>query len=159
MSHEDAYLTKNGLEKLQAELDDLKNTKRPEITDRIAQAKELGDLAENAEYQSARNDQAFNEGRILELEAVLKQAVIIEDNVASNSEVSVGSKIKVKEHHDTGMKEKDYHIVGSHEADPVVGKISNKSPIGKALLGAKVGETLEITLPKGVIKAEIIKIN
>jgi len=159
MSNTDqTFITRDGLKKLNQELDDLKNVKRKEIAERIAQAKELGDLSENAEYQSARNDQAFNEGRILELEAVLKNAVIIEELETKAGVVNVGSKIKIKEDSDGESNEKEYHIVGSHEADPSSGKISNESPIGKALLGASTGQVIEIVLPKCTIKAEIVEI-
>lgn len=152
------YITKKGLARIKEELDDLKNVKREEITEIIAQAKELGDLSENAEYQAARNDQAFNEGRILELEAVIKNAVIIEEQEAQAGVVNVGSKIKIKEHSNGEPAEKQFHIVGSHEADPSAGKISNESPIGKALLGAKKGEVVDIKLPNGTISCEIIEI-
>jgi len=154
------YITKQGLEKLKGELDDLINNKRVEIAERISQAKELGDLSENAEYAAARNDQAFNEGRIIELESILKTAIIIEEQKSESGVVNVGSTIKIKEHHpgDGDSRDKEYFIVGSHEADPFSGKISNESPIGKALLGAKKGETVEISLPKGIIKCEIIGI-
>ena len=152
------YITRDGLKKLNEELDELKNVKRRDITERIAQAKELGDLSENAEYQSARNDQSFNEGRILELEAVLKNAVIIEELDTKAGVVCVGSKIKINEDTADGSNEREYHIVGSHEADPSNGKISNESPIGKALLGACKGQVIEIILPKGTIKAEIVEI-
>jgi transcription elongation factor GreA len=159
-SDQQTYITKKGLEKLKAELNDLIHDKRTEIAERISQAKELGDLSENAEYAAARNDQAFNEGRIIELESILKNAIIIEEQKGKNDVVNVGSTIKIKEHHpeSDGPKIKEYFIVGSHEADPFSGKISNESPIGKALLGAKKGETVEITLPKGVIKCEIVEI-
>lgn len=154
------YITKQGLKKLKAELDNLTNSKRTEIVERISQAKELGDLSENAEYAVARNDQAFNEGRVIELEAILKNAIIIEEQKRESDIVNVGSTIKIKEHHpdDNGPRDKEYLIVGSHEADPFTGKISNESPIGRALLGAKKGETVEISLPKGIIKCEIIEI-
>lgn len=152
------YITRDGLKKLNTELDDLRNIKRKEIAERISQAKELGDLSENAEYQAARNDQAFNEGRILELEAVLKNAIIIEELETQAGVVNVGSKIKVKEDSTNGLNEKEYHIVGSHEADPSAGRISNESPIGKALLGASKGQVVKIDLPKGIIKAEIVEI-
>lgn len=160
MDEQQTYITKEGLEKLKGELEQLKTVKRAEIAERIAEAKTLGDLSENAEYEEARNDQSFNEGRILELELVLKSAVIIEEQSGQNGIVNVGSTIKIKEHHpDTDSpKEKVYNIVGSHEADPLSGKISNESPIGRALLGAKPGESVEITLPKGVIRCEIIEI-
>jgi len=147
------YLTLEGLEKLKKELSDLKNIKRKEIASRIEQAKEFGDLSENAEYNSAKEDQAFTEGRIAELEHILKNATIIEET-SSNGIVRVGSKIKIKD--DGHVKE--YKIVGSEEADPTQGLISNESPIGRAFLGRKLGEIVEIEVPKGVIQWEIIEI-
>lgn len=160
--HDDTiYLTKQGLEDIKKELEELKK-RRMEIAAKIAEAQTLGDLSENAEYQSARMEQSINEGRIMELEHILKHAVIIEEENQSSGRgdgvVSVGSKIKIKEHTDDGVIEKVYHIVGSHEADPSQGKISNESPIGKALLGSKVGDIVEIQLPKGTIKCEIVDI-
>ncbi len=155
------YLTKQGYEDIKKELEELKK-RRMEIAAKIADAQALGDLSENAEYQSARMEQSINEGRIMELEHILKYAVIIEEEVqpaaGSQAVVTVGSKIKIKEHTDDGVVEKVYHIVGSHEANPSEGKISNESPIGKALLGSKVGDIVEIQLPKGTIKCEIVDI-
>ncbi len=152
------YLTKQGLEDIKKELEELKN-KRMEIASKIADAQALGDLSENAEYHSARMEQSINEGRIMELEHILKHAVIIEEDKASTGGVvSVGAKVKIKEQSDKGVVEKVYHIVGSHEANPTEGKISNESPIGRALLGSKIGDTVEIQLPRGVIKCEIVDI-
>lgn len=159
VSDKQTYITKEGLAKLQAELEDLKSEKRKEIAERISTAKELGDLSENAEYAEAKRDQAFVEGRILELENVMRNVIIIEEEVHSEDGiVTVGSKIKIKEHADSGHVDREYHIVGSHEADPSSGKISNESPIGKALLGTKKGDTIEISLPKGTIKCEVVDI-
>ena len=153
-SNDTTYITKDGLTKLEQELQDLKNNKRKEMAKRIEQAKEYGDLAENAEYTEARNEQAFTEGRIAELENILKNSTIIEEDAKKSGVVSVGSKIKISSNGQT----KFFHIVGSQEADPAQGKISNESPIGKALLGCKIGETVEISLPKGTMKCEIIEI-
>lgn len=156
MLSDQTYLTKEGLENLQQELEHLKKVVRPEIAERIATAKELGDLSENAEYSDAKESQGFNEGKIMEIEAMLKVAVIIEEENKTPGVASVGSKIKI-EQADT-KKAKEYHIVGSHEADPLAGRISNESPIGQALLGGKVGDVIEINLPRGIIKCKIIEV-
>jgi transcription elongation factor GreA len=151
--NESNYVTKQGLEKLKNELQELKTIKRKEIAKKIERAKEFGDLSENAEYSSAKEEQAFNEGRIIELEYILKNVTIIEET-KSNGIVKVGSKIKIQ---DNGNS-KEYKIVGSEEADPSQGLISNESPIGKAFLGKKKGEMVEISVPKGVIKYKIMEI-
>lgn len=156
MHSEQTYITKEGLEKLKGELEHLKKVVRPEIAERIANAKELGDLSENAEYSDAKESQGFNEGKIIEMETMLKNALIIEEENHTPGVASVGSKIKIKQE-DSG-KEKEYHIVGSHEADPLAGRISNESPIGQALLGGKIGDSIEITLPRGVIKCTIVDV-
>lgn len=148
------YLTKEGLEKLKAELHELKTVKRKEISDRIQDAKELGDLSENAEYAEAKEQQSFIEGRIAELDAILKNAEIIEEN-AGGEVVQVGSQIEVESE---GMK-MSYAIVGSNEADPAKGLISNESPLGEGFLGKKVGDSLEIEVPKGKMRFRIMKIN
>lgn len=150
---EETYITQQGLEKLKQELDNLKNIKRKEVAYRIKQAKEFGDLSENAEYHSAKEEQAFVEGRVAELTHVIKNATIIQET-ASNGMVSIGSKITIKDNGNT----KEYKIVGSEEADPLQGLISNESPIGKAFLGRKIGEVVEIQVPRGIIKWEIIEI-
>ncbi len=155
-SDKQTYITKQGLEDLRKELEFLKSEKRYEIAERISQAKELGDLSENAEYSEAKEAQAFNEGRILELETILKNAVIIEEDAGSDGVVGVGSRVVIKE--ESGEKTREYHIVGSHEADPSQGRISNESPIGKALIGRKIGDMVDISLPKGDIRCEIIDI-
>jgi transcription elongation factor GreA len=138
------FVTAEGLEKLREELAGLKTSKRKEIANRIQEAKELGDLSENAEYAEAKNEQAFVEGRILELETILKNATLIQ-NREGGSSIRVGAVVKVK----SEAGEQEFEIVGSNEADPPGGKISNESPLGKALLGHKVGDTITITLPKG----------
>lgn len=154
MSKEQTFITEEGLEKLKKELNELKNIKRKEIAERIQEAKELGDLSENAEYVEAKNEQAFTEGRILEVESILKNVIIIKEKKKSSSIVEVGSKIKIKDDIET----KEYVIVGSNEADPSSGKISNESPIGQAFLGKKVGDIIEIKVPQGVKKFKILAI-
>ena len=139
------YITKEGLIKLKANLDDLINIERQKIADRIQEAKELGDLSENAEYSAAKEEQAFLEMKIAELDNVIKNAVIIEDNAVCDGVVNVGCRVSFKD--DTG-NQREYIIVGSHEADPSQGKISNESPIGRAFLGKKVGDLAEFKAPK-----------
>ncbi len=148
------YVTKEGLAKLQAELHELKTVKRKELANRIQEAKELGDLSENAEYAEAKNDQSFTEGRIMEIENMFKNVVVISEE-QSNGEVRVGSTIKVK----SESGERAFTIVGSNEADPVNGRISNESPLGEGFLGKKVGDTVEVTVPKGVVNYKILAIN
>ncbi|MBI3956677.1 MAG: transcription elongation factor GreA [Candidatus Kerfeldbacteria bacterium] len=138
------YLTREGLEKIQEELTQLKNVKRREIADRIQQAKELGDLSENAEYVEAKNEQGFVEGRIMELENLSRNAIVI-NRTRGGDVVTIGSTIVVE----SGGEEHEYLIVGSSEADPANGRISNESPLGKAFLGKHVGETTEIATPRG----------
>ncbi|MBI4426420.1 MAG: transcription elongation factor GreA [Candidatus Kerfeldbacteria bacterium] len=145
MNERQTFITADGLEKLTEELKHLKTVKRREIAQRIQEAKELGDLSENAEYVEAKNEQAFVEGRVAELEAVVKNAVIIQ--AAKNAEqVRVGSKVKAKIE---DGKIETYAIVGSNEADPKNGRISNESPLGQAFLGRRVGETVTIEAPAG----------
>ncbi len=149
-----AYLTHDGLEKLRHELKQLKTVKRKEIAHRIQEAKELGDLSENAEYSEAKTEQGFTEGRIIEIENILKNAVVIEDT-KSSQEVRVGSTVEFEYQ---GKKTK-YTIVGFNEANPSAGLISNESPIGQGLLGHKIGEVVEINLPRGVVNYKIISIS
>lgn len=153
MNTTNTFITQEGLEKLKKEVDELKNVKRKEIAERIQEAKELGDLSENAEYVEAKNEQGFIEGRILEIEAVLKNATIIQQTKSTN-QVEVGSKIKIK----GGGETKEYFIVGSNEADPGKGKISNESPLGQAFIGKKKGDVIEIKVPQGTKKFQIIAI-
>lgn len=155
MNNQNTFLTPEGLKKIKEELDNLKNVKRRAIAERIKEAKELGDLSENAEYSEAKNDQSFMEGRILEIESVLRRATIIKQKVKSKDTVEVGSKIKIE---DSG-ESKEYYIVGSNEADPIVGRISNESPLGQAFLGKKKGDIIEIKVPEGSKKFKIITIS
>lgn len=144
MAEIQTVITREGYEKIVKELDELKNIKRKEIAARIQDAKELGDLSENAEYSEAKNEQAFVEGRIAELENLVKTVSVVDSPVDANT-VHVGSTVTVKGPHG----EKTFLIVGSNEADPLTGKISNGSPLGKALIGVKVGTSVEVKTPAG----------
>jgi transcription elongation factor GreA len=145
------YITEEGLEKVKKELDNLINVQRKEVAQRIQDAKELGDLSENAEYSAAKEEQAFLEMKIAEIDNIIKNAAIINGNHSSN-EVAVGSTVKFK---DSEGDSKEYQIVGCHEANPSQGKISNESPIGRAFIGKKKGETVEFQAPKGLVKFKI----
>ena len=147
------YFSEEGLEKLKQELEELKTVKRHEIAARLEHAKSLGDLSENAEYQEAREEQSLLESQIVEIEEVLRNAVIIKKD-AHSSLVQVGSTVGVASEHG----EENFTIVGSEEADPKVGKISNESPLGKTFLGHKVGEKVEVKTPGGIIHYSIIAI-
>lgn len=150
-------LTSDGLEKLEQELEQLKIVKRKEISDQLKVAISFGDLSENSEYDEAKNAQAMNEARILELEAMLKNAKVLDAGEINTDMVHVGSRVRVR---DTEFDEEEtYQIVGSTEVDPNAGKISDESPIGKALLGGKVGDIVEFTVPSGAtITYEILEI-
>ncbi len=150
---EEQYLTKDGLEEIEKELDGLKNVKRPEIAKRLEESISFGDLSENSEYQEAKTAQAFIEGRILELEEILRNAVIIKEGVKSNT-VQIGSKIKVA----CGGKNETFLIVGASEAAPEEGKISDESPLGRAFLGKKAGDLVNVDAPAGRIKYKIVTI-
>lgn len=145
-------LSPEGLAKLQEELDYLRNTKRKEVAERLKEARSHGDLSENSEYDDARNEQAFVEGRIATLENTLRNAKVIED-AGHSEEVRLGSHVELLdlEYGDT----LEYSIVGSVEADPSQHKISNQSPVGQAILGKKKGEVVEVEAPAGVIRYEI----
>ncbi|MFW6122518.1 MAG: transcription elongation factor GreA [Petrotogales bacterium] len=146
-------LTKDGIKKLRRELDTLIKKKRPEIAKRIAQAKDYGDLSENVEYDEAKNEQMMVERRITEITQLIKRANIAEDS-NGGSEVGVGSTVAI----DLDGNKIEYILVGSFEADPKEGKISHSSPIGKALMGAKKGEEVEIDIPAGKKKCKILEI-
>ncbi|USN53887.1 MAG: transcription elongation factor GreA [Candidatus Nomurabacteria bacterium] len=151
---QEKFLTPTGLKKIQDELEQLKNVRRKEVANRIQEAKELGDLSENAEYTEAKNEQAFIEGRINELEMILKQAKVIAQTKGGDI-VSIGSTITVQ--HSDGNKH-IYTIVGSNEADPVEGKISHESPLGQAFLGRKTKDKVTIVVPKGTTEVTILEI-
>lgn len=147
------YISAEGLEKLKRELEELKTVKRREIAERLEAAKALGDLSENAEYHEAKEAQSLNESKIQELEEVLRDVVVI-TKPAHTKTVQIGSTIEV----DSGRGRETFTIVGSEEADPPAGKISNESPLGQAFLGRAVGETIEIKTPGGVASYKIRKI-
>jgi transcription elongation factor GreA len=146
------YLTKEKYNELTAELTDLKKNRRKEIAENLEYAKSLGDLSENAEYQEAREMQASIEERIIKLETVLKSAIIVSNHRTDT--VGVGSLVTVKK----GGETKKYKIVGSEEADTALGKISNRSPLGEALMGKKKGETFSFSTPGGKVSCEIVSI-
>lgn len=148
------YLTPEGAEKLQAELEELKGPKREDLSARLRSAIQMGDLSENADYHKAKEDQGFLEGRIQELEAILRNSVIIE-KTKSTGVVTIGSHVTIQEE---GFDPESYHLVGPTEADPRQGRISHESPIGRALMDKKVGDVAEAETPGGKIKFKIIKI-
>lgn len=156
MSEKRHVMTYEGLKKLEQELEYLKTVKRKEITEKIKVALGYGDLSENSEYDEAKNEQAFTEGRILQLETMLKNAEVVDESEISTEKVSVGAIVKVKDYEFD--EEIEYSIVGSAEADPMNNKISNESPVGEALIGKKVGEVVEVTIPGGTAKFEILGI-
>ena len=149
-------MTYEGVKKLEEELEYLKTVKRKEITEKIKVALGYGDLSENSEYDEAKNDQAFTEGRIIQLENMLKNAVVVDESEIPKDKVSVGSIVKVMDYEFD--EEVEYTIVGSAEADPMNFKISNESPVGSALLGKKVGDVVEVAFPSGVSKFEVLEI-
>lgn len=146
-----AYVTKIGLEKLKDELGVLKTAKRREIAERIQQAKELGDLSENAEYVEAKNEQAFTEGRIMEIEDILRNAMIIPDH-GEGDIIKIGSTVTAS----VDGKDVAYVIVGSNESDPEAGRISNESPLGGAYLGKRAGDKIEVQTPRGIVVHTIL---
>ncbi len=156
MLEKEVILSLEGLKKLEDELETLKTVKRREVAERIKQAIEFGDISENSEYEDAKNAQAFIEGRILTLEKMLRNAKVIDDMEIHTDVVSVGSTVLLKdlEYDD----EIEYTIVGSAEADPIGKKISNESPVGKAILGQVNGSIVEVTVPAGVLKYQILNI-
>lgn len=152
---EKVILTEEGYKQLEKRLEELKFVKRPEITERIKVARDFGDLSENAEYDAAKNEQARIEGEIVEIEAKLKIAEIIKSD-GGHDVVNVGNKVLVL---DIDMNEKtEYEIVGTTEANIAVGRISNESPLGKALVGAKLGETVTVKAPKSTYQVKILEI-
>lgn len=157
MSAKEVLLTYEGLKKLEEELDYLKGDKRKENAERIKAALAFGDISENSEYDDAKNEQAQNEARIMQLEGMLKHATVIDDEEVDTRTVMIGTHVHIRE---TKTKdEMDFHIVGSAEADPMQGRISNESPLGSSLLGHKVGDTVEIEAPNGKHKYKIIDIH
>lgn len=156
MADKDVFLTAEGLRKLENELDELKTVRRKEVAERIKQALAFGDISENSEYDEAKNEQAQLEEKIAKLEMVLRNAKLIDNEEISTDAVSIGSKVVVNDlEYDEEM---EYTIVGSTEANPFEGRISNESPVGSALLGRKQDEIVEVQVPDGIIKYKIVSI-
>ena len=156
MPEEKTLVTAEGLEKLKAELEQLHSVRRPEMLEKLQRAKELSDTVDNAEYEEAKNEQAFVEGRILTLEKMIKNAEVMPDDKSRRpTVVKFGSKVTIL---NEDGKEKKYTIVGRAESDPNEGRISNESPVGKALLGKHVGDEVEVDVPKGRIKLKVTAI-
>ena len=155
MERRETYLTQEGLSKLEAELETLRTVRRQEVAQRIQKSKEIGGTVDNAEYDEAKNEQAFVEGRILTIETMIKSAVIIPDHTSPPETVQLGSTVTVTT---TQGKTQKYAIVGKAEADPSQGKISNESPVGNALLGLKPGNVAEVETPSGTVKLKVVNI-
>ncbi len=156
MKEKDVLLTVEGLKKLEEELERYKSVKRRDVAERIKQAIEFGDITENSEYEDAKNEQAWIEGRILTLEKMLRNAKIIDDESIGTDEVTLGSTVVLRdlEYND----QVEYTIVGSVEADPANSKISNESPVGRAIIGKSKGCVVEVNVPAGMLKYEIVDI-
>jgi len=152
---EQTFLTREGLKKLEEELNFLRTVRRAQVAERLHNAQEDGELIENAEYEDAKNEQAFLEGKILTLESMLSSAVIIE-NDGPEGVVNLGSEVTIKE---TGGKPEKYMLVGAAEANPKDGRISNESPLGKALLGRKVGDDIKVNAPSGTLSFRVVSVD
>ncbi|MBU0982062.1 transcription elongation factor GreA [Patescibacteria group bacterium] len=156
---EETFLvTKEGLKALQEELDNLKNIRRKEVAVRLKEAISYGDLSENSEYEEAKNEQAFVEGRILELEDKIKHAKVVDEKQHSKKIIEIGTRVKLR---NTKKKSEEYDItiVGATESDALSGRVSNESPLGMALLGAKAGEKVKVNAPAGVSEFEVLKLS
>lgn len=149
-------LTQEGYDKIVAEYEDLVTVKRKEVAERIKEAISYGDISENSEYDSAKNEQAELEDRIMKLENMMRNAKILDNKELSDEQVNVGLNVKIKDLSNDDII--DFTIVGSTEADPFEGKISNESEVGKQLLGKKVGDIAEVTVPDGIVRYEILQI-
>lgn len=150
-------LTDEGLKNYEQELEYLKTVKRKEVAEKIKVALSFGDLSENSEYDEAKNDQAMLEARISQIESILKNAKIIDESELSSEHIHIGSKIKVYDY--DFEEEADYQIIGSDEADPFNGKLSDESPVGAALIGHQVGDIVEVDTPDGIVKFKILDIS
>lgn len=155
MDERPVLLTKEGLRQLEEELDQLVRVRRGEVAERIRQSRDFGDITENAEYAEAKNEQSLVEGRIQTLEGMIRNAVVIEDEPREKGVVGVGAKVTVG----TDEGEETYDIVGPAEADPRMGRISNESPLGRALLGHRAGEEVEWTSPSGTSRVKILAVS
>lgn len=156
MAQKPVYLTPQGLAELEAELEQLRSVRRQEVAARIAAAKQLASPDHNAEYDDAMNERAFVEGRVLTLENIIKNAIVIDPGVSTADSVALGSRVTVI---DEAGSEQVYTIVGSAEAHPKAGKISNESPVGRALLGRRIGEEVQVLVPAGVTKLVVKEIH
>ncbi len=156
------YISSEGLKKIKEELEGRKTAKRQEIAERLAEAKSLGDLSENTEYAAAKDDQSFNEGRILELEQIIKEANLIRPNQKGTKKIQIGSVVEVKLIKGRTNKyvsgKQSFMIVGFHEASPSHGKISNESPLGLAFFGHEIGDIIEVETPNGKMEYKITNI-
>lgn len=157
MGDKEVVLTLEGLKKLEMELEYLRTARRREVAERIKQAKEFGDLSENSEYEDAKNEQAFVEGRIMHLEKLLRKARVIDDAEPGNGVVNLGSKVMLRDLENDEVME--YTIVGSLEADPARMRISNESPVGKALMGQVAGSVVEVKVPAGMLRLQVINVS
>ena len=156
MAEKQVFLTAGGMAKLEDELDMLKSVKRREVADRIKQALDFGDISENSEYDQAKNEQAQLEERIAKIENTLANAILIDESEIKTDKISVGSKVLVKDIEYN--EEMEYFIVGSAEADPHEGKISNESPLGSTLLGKKLGDIIKVKVPDGHVEYQVLNI-
>ena len=150
-----SFLTRDGYAKLQDELDLLRTKKREEIAQRLHEAMEGGELIENAEYEAAKNEQAFVEGRIKELDLLLATAKVVDENAPHGTNVQVSSVVTIQEE---GEKPETYTIVGAAEANPQAGRISNESPLGKALMNKKAGDKVSVDAPQGAFTVQVVKV-
>jgi len=156
MAEKQFILTAEGLKKIEQKFDHLKSVRRREVAERIKQAIEFGDISENSEYEDAKNEQAFIEGEIITLEKMLRNSKLIDEDEIGTDIVSIGATVVLKDL-EFG-DELEYAIVGSAEADPAEMKISNESPVGQAILGQKVGSVVEVNVPAGILKYEVLEI-
>ena len=161
MAGKQVILTQEGLEKLEQELQELKSVKRKEIAEKIKVALSFGDLSENSEYDEAKNEQAIMEARIADIEVTLKNVKVIDESELSNENIHIGSKVEVRVNNPrTGKTDVyNYKIVGSNEADPLSGNISDESAVGKALLGHGIGDKIEVEVPAGMMEYEVLAIS
>lgn len=158
MGEQGTFLTREGMKKLEEELEYLRTVRREEVAYRLHEAMEGGDIQENAEYEDARNERGFVEGRILTLEMILKNAVLIEEGTIPKDHVGLGSHVTLIEVNDREGELETYHVVGSAEADPVEGRISNESPLGRVLMGKQIGDVVKVNAPAGLLRFKIIAI-
>lgn len=157
MVEKEVWLTPEGLKKLEDELEQLKTVERRRVAEAIKQALSFGDISENAEYEEAKNEQAFIEGRIITLEKTLRHARVIVEGEGEEGRVGIGSRVKLRDV-DSG-EELEFTLVGSAESDPMQNRISNESPVGRAIMGRKAGEVVEVAVPDGIICYKIEEVN